>query len=271
MSWNLTNLTPWLERPDELAAHVERLGSPDVLCLQEIRIRASDTALRDRARTLLPGYHGEVALNADVRNATFRGGRAYGVATYVKQSHASLSAPAPWDREGRVLATALPDRRLAIVNLYAVNGTDKAYVDPDTGAPAGDRHAFKRRVQTQVLDLAAELRATSDVVIAGDWNVSRTALDVTPRLRTGAPHVLARSELDERFARDGWHDVLRERAPDARVFTWFGRTRTGGLDAARVDYIVVSAGLVPRVRDVGVLDDKSLRPGSDHAPLFIEL
>lgn len=265
VSWNITNLAPWFDRAAELAALVERLGAPDVLCLQEVRIRASDTAAAERARSLLPDYHGELALANDPRNVTFRGGRAYGVATYVKREHRSLAAPAEWDREGRVMVTALPDRGLAIVNLYAVNGTSKPYVDPDTGARSGDRHTFKRTFQTRILDLAAELRATSRVVLAGDWNVSRAAIDVTPRLRTEAPHALARAQLNERLAADDWHDPLRERSPDARTYTWFGKTRAGTLDAARVDYFIVSD---PDVADVGVLDE---RPGSDHAPLFLEL
>jgi len=160
---------------------------------------------------------------------------------------------------------------LAIVNLYAVNGTSKPYLDPDTGAPRGDRHEHKRRFQTQLLDLAAELRATGQVVLAGDWNVSRSAADVTPRLRTEEPHATARAQLNERFATDGWIDIFRALHPDARRYTWFGRTRTGALDAARVDYIVVGAELVPRVRAAEILDDRRLRPHSDHAPLVLEL
>ena len=59
--------------------------------------------------------------------------------------------------------------------------------------------------------------------------------------------------------------------PDERRYSWFGRTRTGALDAARVDYIVVNAELMPRVRTADILDERAQRPHSDHAPLVIEL
>jgi len=267
VSWNIENLARWLAARDELAAHMAALGDPDVLCLQEVRIRPGDTADIAAMRSLLPGYECHFALANDPRNVTFRGGRAHGVATYVKG--AARAATPAWDREGRVVVTAVAG--LAIVNLYAVNGTSKPYLDPDTGAPRGDRHEHKRRFQTQLLDLAAELRATGQVVLAGDWNVSRSAADVTPRLRTEEPHATARAQLNERFATDGWVDIFRALHPDARRYTWFGRTRTGALDAARVDYIVVGAELVPRVRAAEILDDRRLRPHSDHAPLVLEL
>lgn len=267
VSWNIENLVRWFSARDDLRAHVAALGDPDVLCLQEIRIRPGDTSDIAAMRELLPGYTCHYALANDPRNVKFRGGRAHGVATYVR-GEAVAAVPA-WDREGRVVVVALD--RLAIVNLYAVNGTSKPYVDPDTGEARGDRHEHKRRFQMQLLDLGAELRAAGDVVFAGDWNVSRSAADVTPRLRTEEPHATARAQLDERFAVDRWVDIFRALHPDARQYTWFGRTRTGALDAARVDYIVIGKELVPRVRAAEILDDRRLRPHSDHAPLRLDL
>lgn len=259
VAWNIENIAPWLAGglPEQVAA----LGNPDVLCLQEVKLRPRDTELVDKVRTLLPGYTAHLALCDDPRNVTFRGGRAYGVATFVR-GDATSEHPA-WDREGRVLVTRVGD--LAIVNLYAVNGTDKPYVDPDTGLLDGDRHAFKRRFQERVVGLGATFERC---VIAGDWNVSQTALDVTPRLRTEEPHATARRELAELFAKHGFVDVFRARHPEVRQYTWFARGRR---DHARVDYIVVSKALVDRVAEARILDDKALRPRSDHAPLVVEL
>jgi exonuclease III len=148
VSWNIENLARWLDDPGRLARHLEALGAPDVLCLQEVRLRPRDHDLVARARMLLPDYRAELALCDDPRNVTFRGGRAYGVATYVHARCGEVRFARPdWDREGRVLVAALPQRGLAIINLYAVNGTAKPYVDPVTGAPDGDRHQHKRRFQ----------------------------------------------------------------------------------------------------------------------------
>lgn len=267
VSWNVENLARWLSVGAEFAAHVKALGDPDVLCLQEIRMRPGDVDDITAMRGLLPGYQCHFALANDPRNVRFRGGRAHGVATYVRGT--AIAATPAWDREGRVVVTSVGG--LAVVNLYAVNGTSRPYVDPDTGVHRGTRHEHKQRFQTQLLDLAAELRAAGDVVLAGDWNVSRSAADVTPRLRTEEPHATARAQLNDRFARDGWVDAFRALHPEAKQYTWFGRTRSGALDAARVDYIVIGEELLPRVRAAEILDDRRLRPHSDHAPLRLDL
>ena len=87
-AWNIENLAPWLaEGHLPLTAVCARLGAPDVLCLQEVRIRPQDDALIQRMRDALPGYRCHWSLNRDARNGTFRGGRTYGVATYVRERY----------------------------------------------------------------------------------------------------------------------------------------------------------------------------------------
>lgn len=259
ISWNVENALRCLPT---LPAIVEALGRPDVLCLQELRIRAHDAAALAALEVVLPGYRCHRSLPRDERNVTFRGGRMYGVATFVRGRWRG-EVPA-WDREGRVVVVRR--RRLAIVNVYAVNGTSKPWFD-EAGAIDGDRHALKRRFQAQVFELGRALRAEGSVILVGDWNVSRTAQDTHPRLRTEEPHARARSELETRMAAEGFVDIWRERHPTERAYTWFNR-RTRGLDAARVDYALVSSDLVRRVRAAEIL---SLLPSSDHAPVALEL
>ena len=186
----------------------------------------------------------------------------YGVATFVRgRWHAEVPG---WDREGRVVVTRRAG--LAVVNLYAVNGTSKAYYD-EAGSIAGDRHELKRRFQTGIMDLGRDLRKEGAVIMAGDWNVSRTAQDTHPRLRTEGPHARARAELNGRMVDEGFVDIWREHHPTERAYTWFNR-RARGLDAARVDYILVSSDIAPRIRSSSILD---LLPLSDHAPVLVEL
>jgi len=269
-SWNIENLAPWLGRGSlrDLRARVAALGDPDVLLLQEVKLRPRDTELVAQMHAALPGYTCHAALADDPRNVTFRGGRAYGVATYVRDELGKVAAQAPaWDREGRVLVTVVAG--LAIVNLYAVNGTDKAYVDPDSGAPRGTRHTHKRFVQDQVFALAEQLREFGGVIVAGDWNVSRTALDIHPRLRTEEPHGTHRAELNAHLARTGFVDAYRHLHPEAKAYTWYAKKYA--LDAARVDYIVISPDLVPRLREASVEERPARGSGSDHAAIAIEL
>jgi exodeoxyribonuclease-3 len=240
----------------------ETLGTPDVLCLQELRIRRQDDDAIRALERALPDYRCHYALARDPRNVTFRGGRMYGVATFVR-GRWRAEVPA-WDLEGRVVVVRR--RGLAVVNVYAVNGTAKPYFD-EAGRIAGDRHAFKRRFQANVLELGGTLREHGGVIIAGDWNVSRAAQDTWPRLRTEEPHARARAELNARLVAEGFVDIWRERHPRERAYTWFNR-RSRALDAARVDYILVSADVAPRVRTAEILDPL---PWSDHAPVRVEL
>jgi exodeoxyribonuclease III len=259
--WNVETLA---RRLAELPAVVEELGAPDVLCLQELRIRAEDAADVAALERALPGYRCHASLPRDPHNVTFRGGRAYGVATFVRGRARGRAEVPEWDREGRVVVTRMA--KLSIVNIYAVNGTAKPYYD-EGGRAAGDRHAFKRRFQRGVLELAVALREHGGVVVAGDWNVSRTALDTYPRLRTEEPHAQARAELNAELERTGFVDIWRHLHPDERGYTWFN-PRARGLDAARVDYIVISPDLVPKVRAAALL---SRHRWSDHVPLTLEL
>ena len=259
ISWNVENALRCLPA---LPTIVDELGSPEVLCLQELRIRGSDEQATGALTQALPGYCCHYSLPRDPRNVTFRGGRMYGVATFV-QGHWRAEVP-EWDLEGRVVVVRSDD--LAIVNVYAVNGTAKPHLD-DAGRITGDRHALKRRFQSRVMDLGRELRKEGAVIMIGDWNVSRAAQDTHPRLRTEEPHACARAELNARMAPEGFVDIWRARHPTERAYTWFNR-RTRDLDAARVDYALVSSDLAFRIRAADILD---LLPWSDHAPVVLVL
>jgi exodeoxyribonuclease-3 len=259
ISWNVENA---LRCIPALPTIVEELGRPEVLCLQELRIRAHDPEAIDALKGALPDYVCHCSLPRDPRNVTFRGGRMYGVATFV-QGRWRSEVP-EWDLEGRVIVVR--KRGLAIVNVYAVNGTPKPYFD-NAGRIAGDRHELKRRFQSSVLDLGRELRKEGPVIMAGDWNVSRTAQDTHPRLRTEEPHARARAEFNARMATEGFVDIWRERHPTERAYTWFNH-RARRLDAARVDLALISSDLAPRIRAADILE---LLPCSDHAPVAVEL
>jgi len=268
VSWNVDNLLPELEQP-ELCV---RLGRPDVLCLQEVRIRASDReAIASLARAL-PGYRAYASLNRDAHNATFRGGRANGVLTYVRETLGAVDTERyDWDLEGRFVFTRVAG--VWIGNVYAVNGTGRPYWDAELGRYAGDRHAFKRRFQRCVLEEARRLAAKGPVVLAGDWNISQAAIDTYPRLRIAPPHARARAEFRKLVEAAGFIDVYRHFFPGERTYTWFHRRaeRAGRLDAARVDFMLVSKDLLPRVKAASILDDRGFRMRTEHAPVALDL
>jgi exodeoxyribonuclease-3 len=279
LSWNVENLARYVgpsAAPGVLASYVEAMGAPLVVCLQELRVRPSDAQLLEAMRAALPGYACHFALANDPKNVTFRGGRMYGVATWVADSlarDARLVARTPaWDREGRVSIVELGAKRLAIVNVYAVNGTSKPYWDHELGRFEGDRHLYKRRfVERLAQECAALVRRGFDLVLAGDWNVSRTKLDTHPRLRTEEPHALARAAFNDVFIPSlDLVDAFRELHPAARKYTWFN-PRARHLDAARVDFILISRALLDRLEEADIDESPEARLGSDHAPVCIVL
>jgi exodeoxyribonuclease III len=273
-SWNIENLPRFLAPPagtPSLRQIVDAWGAPEIVCLQETRIRPRDGELVRAMERALPGYACHYALCDDPRNVTYRGGRAYGVATYVKRRFApSRGRTLPWDREGRVVVVELAKKKLAVVNVYAVNGTAKPYYDHELERMHGDRHAFKRRVNRLIMQEAQALAARKmRLVLVGDWNISRADIDTHPRLRTEEPHARARRELnDEIIAALDVVDAFRALHPTARKYTWFNKSARR-LDAARVDYALVSRSLDVRVADID--ETRAHRFGSDHAPLWIEL
>ncbi|MET0284861.1 MAG: exodeoxyribonuclease III [Polyangiales bacterium] len=268
VSWNVDGLARLLR--DASLADVHRtLGEPDVLALQEVRLRPLDGELLDAASAALPGFACAWSLCDDPHNGRFRGGRTYGVMTFVREALRPrwLEAP-PWDREGRVLVCALDG--CTVVNAYAPNGTAKPHYQD--GAVLGTRSDFKLRFQRALLEHVRPF--ASELVMLGDWNVSRTALDVYPRLRRESPHAEARAMWnDEVLPSLELLDVFRAQHPEQRAYTWFSRgaARRDKLDAARVDYALVARSLQERVVATGIEQELAFRLGSDHAPVWLEL
>lgn len=273
VGWNIENLAPWLEAAAALPRLHAHLGSPDVLCLQEVRIRPQDEVRVARMHTALPGFVCHASLNRDPHNGSFRGGRAYGVATWLRAGLEPTPLRFPWDTEGRVIVSGVPSLGLAIANVYAVNGTRRPHWDAERGGLFGDRHQFKQRfIERLGGEVEALLAQGLDLALMGDWNVSRTRLDTTPRLRTEEPHATARRRFNEEFVEGlGLTDAFRHLHPDAHAYSWFNKRSRHRLDAARVDFALLSRGLVTRLDGAGIEADPEARVGSDHAPVWVSL
>jgi exodeoxyribonuclease-3 len=115
------------------------------------------------------------------------------------------------------------------------------------------------------------------VVLAGDYNVVPTdELDIYDPKHWRKDALLQPESRERWFAllEQGWTDALRTRNPDAKVFTFWDYFRNhwprdAGL---RIDHLLLSRDLAPRLRDADV--DRWVRglPGaSDHAPTWVEL
>lgn len=230
--------------------------APDAVCLQELK------APQDR----FPAS----ALEKAGYGAVWRGeARWNGVAILARDAEPQLilgRLPGEvQDAQSRYLEAAV--RGVVIAGLYLPNGNP---------AP-GPKFDYKLRWFQRLRARADTLLALDvPVVLAGDFNVMPTDLDVyaPERWRDDA---LFRPEVRDAYARlvaSGWTDALRTLHPGERIYTFWkylrqAYERDAGL---RIDHLLLSPALAPRLRGAGV--DRFVRgrdKPSDHAPVWITL
>ena len=146
------------------------------------------------------------------------------------------------------------------------------------GNPVGsEKFGFKLRWFERLIAHGAELLASgAPIVLAGDYNVMPTELDVYKPERW-VNDALFRVEVREAFRRlaaQGWTDALRAMHPGERIFTFWDYFRNAyARDAGlRIDHLLLSPTVAPRLKAAGV--DRAVRgweKASDHAPVWIEL
>ncbi len=249
-TWNVNSLTARLPRVLEfLGVH-----RPDVLCLQETKVRPEAFPHADLATA---GY-------AAVDHS---GGRWAGVAVIAPVGTPLLDATPglPGEvaaEEARWVEAQVGE--VTVVSVYVVNGREL-----DSPAYA-DKLVF--------LDaMAARLEALRGrpLFVAGDFNIAPADGDVwDPSLFVGTTHTSGPER--ERLARildTGLVDAYRHLEPDAPHYTYWDY-RAGHFHrnlGMRIDLALVSEDLVPRVRRCAIDRDfrKGLKP-SDHAPLLVQ-
>jgi exonuclease III len=174
-------------------------------------------------------YTLDVNVPRDKFNARAFGGKLYGVGTILREDFASQYVAtvrhAEWDLEGRVsitelqravgsgigskrqtgsgekTSTAAISRPLALINVYAVNGTSAPYRSSENGQTVGTRHEHKIAFHSKLRDECLELEQRGfHVVVAGDLNVARGPLDGHPSLRTWpGQHCINRADFNSKF------------------------------------------------------------------------
>lgn len=148
---------------------------------------------------------------------------------------------------------------------------------PNGNPRPGAKFDYKLRWFDALIAHARSLVDTGlPVVLAGDFNVIPTPRDVYKPERW-QDDALFVPEVRAAFARltsQGWTDALRTVHPDATLYTFWDYLRNAfARDAGlRIDHLLLSPSLAPRLRDAGV--DRGVRgreKTSDHAPVWITL
>jgi exodeoxyribonuclease-3 len=231
-------------------------AAPDIVCLQELK--APDDKFP------------EAAVRAAGYRAVWHGQRSWnGVAILARGAQPMeirRGLPGdPDDTHSRYIEAATDG--MIVGCLYLPNGNP---------AP-GPKFDYKLHWFDRLAEHAASLLATGEpVVLAGDYNVMPTDLDVYAPERW-VDDALFRPEVRDAYRRlveQGWTDALRARHPGKRIYTFWKYFRNAfARDAGlRIDHLLLSPPLAKRLTSAGV--DREVRGrehASDHAPAWIEL
>ncbi|MGE5251991.1 MAG: exodeoxyribonuclease III [Bacteroidota bacterium] len=249
ISWNVNGLRAALRSSALDWAWAQQ---PDVLCLQETKVRPEQ--LTEEQRTF-PGY--EVIWNPAERPGYS------GVATFLRQpaleARRGMSAPR-FDMEGRLIQTVHPGFHL--FNIYFPNG-----------GRGPERVRYKLDFYSHLLDLCQALHEQGrSIIITGDFNTAHQPMDLKyPKQNEKTSGFLPEErEWVQKFLDHGFVDVYRHLYPERIQYTWWTyrlKARERGI-GWRLDYFLVSRPLVPHVRSVTIYEGVQ---GSDHCPVELEL
>lgn len=266
VSFNINGLRA---RPHQLAALIEK-HQPDVIGLQETKVSDEQFPFADIEAL---GYH-----------VQFHGQKGhYGVALLSRQAPLSINKGFATDEEDaqrRFIWGEFADENgqpVTIMNGYFPQGESR---DHPTKFPAKQR--FYSDLQ-QLLE--SQFSNEQPLVVMGDINISPQDCDIgigelnaKRWLKTGKCSFLPEErEWMERLKGWGLVDSFRYLHPDVTDrFSWFDYRSHGFEDepkrGLRIDVILTSQGLVPRIKDAGVdYDLRAMEKPSDHAPIWLEL
>ena len=252
-TWNVNSvkqrvprLLPWLDQ-----------RQPDVVCLQETKL--ADDAFAALLGDELSGRGYEVAAHGE--------GRWNGVAILSRVGlddvvNGLADGPGFPHPEARAVAATCGGVR--VHSVYVPNGR----------TPDSDHYHYKLAWLAALRDVVAA--GPEDAVVCGDVNIAPADADVfDPAAYVGHTHVTApEREALAALQAVGLHDVVRDRWPDERVFTyWDYRAGMFHQDLGmRIDLVLASTPVAARVEAAWV--DRHARKGtgpSDHAPVIVDL
>jgi exodeoxyribonuclease III len=160
----------------------------------------------------------------------------------------------------------------------AVNGILVGCLYLPNGNPApGPKFDYKLDWFARLIRYAAKLQKSKEpVVLAGDYNVMPTELDVY-KPESWVDDALFRPESRAAFdklVKQGWTDAVRALHPGERIYTFWDYFRNAWPRNAglRIDHFLLNPAVAKRLVAAGV--DREVRgweKSSDHAPVWIEL
>lgn len=230
-------------------------AKPDIVCLQELKAPQDNFPIQVITEA---GY-----------NAIWQGQKQWnGVAILSRYEIQEIGKTLPGEEEdlqSRYMEAMI--NGIVIVCLYLPNGNP---------AP-GPKFDYKLRWFKRLEERAAVLlKFDIPVIIAGDYNVIPTDLDVYKPERW-INDALFRPETREAFQKlisQGWTDAIRTLYSDEKIYTFWDyfRDAYGRNAGLRIDHFLLSPKIAGSLISGGV--DKEVRgweKSSDHAPVWITI
>jgi exodeoxyribonuclease III len=254
VTWNVNSVKQRVERLVPWLA--ER--RPDVVCLQETKVE--DEVF-------------EALLGAELR------GRGYEVAAYGEGRWNGVAILSRVGLEDVVLGLAdgpgFPHQEARAVAATCGGVRVHSVYVPNGREPDSEHYRYKLAWLGALRDVVA--KGPEDAIVCGDMNIAPADADVfDPAAYVGQTHVTPpeRAALAELRAAVGLRDVVRDRWPDERVFSyWDYRAGMFHQDLGmRIDLVLATAPVADRVKAAWV--DRQARKGtrpSDHAPVIVDL
>jgi exodeoxyribonuclease-3 len=245
-TWNVNGLRAALVKGAWQSLLAE---SPDIVCLQEIKVRPEQ---------LSPDQQAAFGDYLAWWNPADRSGYS-GVVTFARQEplETQLGMCLPeFDSEGRLVISRYPG--FSLFNVYFPNG------QRDHG-----RLTYKLDFYHHLLELCDRLHAAGErLIICGDFNTAHREIDLrNPKQNENTSGFLPEERLwIDKYLAHGFVDAYRVLYPERVEYTWWtyrlnARKRDIGW---RLDYFLVSEALMPCVQDVTI---HSAVEGSDHCPV----
>jgi exodeoxyribonuclease-3 len=241
----LPNLLRWL-----------KAAKPDALALQELKASDAEFPI---AAIEKAGY-----------GAVWRGQKTWnGVAILARKAEPVLIRDRlpgnADDHEARYIEAAV--NGVIVTSIYLPNG------NPQPGPKFDYKLDWFKRLRAHA---AKFLKQDVPVVLAGDYNVAPTEIDIYPT-KSWDKDALIQPKSRAAFkalVAQGWLDAIRELHPEQRIYSFwdYKRNRWPRDAGLRLDHLLLSPALAPRLLKAGV--DKTIRGeegASDHAPAWVVL
>lgn len=248
ISWNVAGLRACINKG--LIDFMKKEGA-DVYCFQEVKCSEHQIPLELGELKGYESFH------------SFAKKKGYsGVSVYTKIKPLKVISGIgnnDFDSEGRTLT--LEFENFFLLNIYFPHSQRDL-----------KRLNFKLQFNNAVLEYCKKLEETKPVIIASDFNVAHTEIDLANPKQNEKNAGFTKEERRwfDLFLKAGFIDTFREFNKDKGHYTWWtyrsnARQRNIGW---RIDYFIISAGLRNKLKKSEILKEVL---GSDHAPILLEI